>query len=84
MFSVVRLKNSNEKFVWKANWIQGMDSARTVRYGFRQKKENKIFHSPDLSAEPDFSLPVEDVFIAANVACYHGQVLKTFGKQETH
>lgn len=80
MFSVVQLKNTNEKFVWKTKWIQGMACAYTVRYGNPQNKEKYMFHSPEPSTEADFSLVVQDVFIATNVACYRGQVLKTFGK----
>lgn len=80
MFSVVRMKNTNEKFVWKTKWIRGMNSAQTVRYGFRQNEDKYFFHSPDPTAQPDFSLAVEDVFIATNVACYKGRVIKTFGK----
>lgn len=80
MFSVIRMKNTNEKFVWKTKWIQGMNCARTVRYGFGQRKEKCFFHSPDPTVRPDFSLAVQDVFSATNVACYKGKVIQTFGK----
>lgn len=82
LFSVVRLKNSGEKLVVRSDWIFGMNSARTSRYGCRSTRQLLIFYSPTSIDEANFALPVNTEYDATKITCYMGYVLKTFGECE--
>lgn len=81
LFSVVRLKNSGEKLVVRSDWIFGMKSARTSRYGCLSTRQSLIFYSPTSSDEANFDLPVQ-TDDGRKITCYKGYVLKTFGECE--
>lgn len=80
LYSVVRLKISNEHLAVRTTWCEGMQSAQTKNYGNRPSKERMIFYSANVIDAPDFTLPINDEFSAANTGCYKGYVIKTFGK----
>lgn len=80
LYSVVHIANSSNKFVVKNEWIEGMNTTITKRYGCRRTIQKKIFYSPNDTDKPRFWLQVKEVFDATKVSCYKGKVMKTFGK----
>lgn len=79
LYSVVRIANLSNKFVVKNEWIEEMNTTNTKRYGCRRTKQKKKNYSPNSIESPRFLLPVKENFDATKVACYKGNVMKTFG-----
>lgn len=80
LFSVVKLKNSDDKLVMRTDWIKGMNTASSRMYGTSKKKQKLVFYSPDTSATPNFNLNVRNSFCVSEGACYYAYIVGTFGK----
>lgn len=79
-FSVVSLKYLDRNIAISSKWCEGLNTARTKKYGVRPTATRKIFYSPLHKTPPDFTLDVRREFRADITACYEGRVLKTFSK----
>lgn len=84
MFFQVKLKCS-KKLLIPQKWIKGIaaDLTKLLNYGvfYRKNKTYKVFVSPDFGIEPDFDLPVLDVYDMQNNACYEAKIVRCFGKE---
>lgn len=78
-FSVVILKNSKKILIVDEKWIETQINAHDVNVGAKRSLERTIFYSP-VSKDPDFNLPIRNVFDDDYDACYKGFFLKSFGK----
>lgn len=82
MFFVVKLKKSKNKILIPSKWIKDLKVVELLNYGiqYQKKKVCTIFYSNNFDAEPDFKMPIIDVFDAKSSGCYEGSILKYFSK----
>lgn len=80
MFAVVTLNQSNEKFVIPVKWIYSFDIVQALNYGLSKTKSHIIFYSPNLQAEPNFRLPLRDLFELGGDGCYKAHIWYLLGK----
>lgn len=84
MFFLVKLKSS-DKLLIPQKWIKGIaDEITTIlNYGihYLMNKAHTIFVSPDFGTEPDFDLPLSNIYNKDNNACYEAIIVRCFGKK---
>lgn len=63
-------------------WCDSFDLAKEINEGLNRNINHLIFYSPDLTKEPDFSLPVlKEKFDADKDRCYFGKIIRAFSKK---
>lgn len=76
---MVSVRISNQKIIIPTTWIKDIDEVKVFNGGVRRFQNVDIFFSADVNAEPNFGLPIENVF-NGEVGCYRATLLKAFGK----
>lgn len=80
MFAVVTLKPSKKKLIIPAKWIYSFDIVQALNYGLSKTKSHIIFYSQNLQIEPNFRLPVRDLFAENIDGCYQANIWYLMGK----
>lgn len=76
---LLRGTNGNVKKEIPFTWIHSIDIVQVFNRGISHTKKHLIYYSEDKSDEPNFKLPVRDIFDENNGGCYYAYILYSAG-----
>lgn len=80
MFVTIFLVDSKKKLVIPFKWVFSLDILQLLNGCHVRSKIYTIFYSNDLEVEPNFHMPISEIFDEENPACYRAQIGNFFGK----
>lgn len=80
MYFGVYLIESGRNILVPAKWLFRLNAPFTANNGVLTTEEHLIFYSKDASKNADFLAPIAKRFDENVDACYHGNIVKVFGK----
>lgn len=78
--AVFRFESATERSIGRIDWIYELSPAKTLNNRINRNQKHLIFWSPNINRQPDFSLPISNVYFNDRDGMYRGKILKCFGE----
>lgn len=83
LYVAVLLIDCAKRLVIPSNWIHGLNDVKIFNGCVQKYQTRKIFFSGDINKNANFNIPIENIFVDDEDACYKGKILESFGKSPT-
>lgn len=80
MFVTIFLTDFKKKLVIPVKWVHSLDILQLLNGYHVRSKIYTIFYSSNLEVEPNFGMPISEVFNEDISGCYRTQVGNFFGE----